>query len=76
MNSNELFLQWFAPQPPPELEVITLHALAYEFRHEVQQRQAFADYCAWYAAIAQEHRADLEKMRRETNFLRFFGQRY
>jgi hypothetical protein len=66
-------LQWLGAQPDsPAQEILEVHALAQEFRQEVQYRDDHEAYCQWYAAAAQQHRAELERMRYEVNFLNFF----
>jgi hypothetical protein len=43
-----------------------------DFYEEVQVRSDFQRYCGWYRSVAEQNRQDLEKMRGEINFFRFF----
>ena len=66
-------LQWLGTQPEsPVQEILEVHALAQEFRQEVHYREEHEAYCQWYAAIAQQHQAELKRMRQEVNFFNFF----
>jgi hypothetical protein len=59
------------PQPQSE-EIFAVHQTTQAFYEEVRVRQAFEQYCDWYDRIAEQHRQDLKKMRRELNLLRWF----
>jgi len=72
MVKRFLFL---APAPPPANATFAAHQLAWEFRHEVQQRQAHQDYCDWYTEAARQHRQELVKMRRDWNLFGWFVRR-
>ncbi|NEO85915.1 MAG: hypothetical protein F6J87_16925 [Spirulina sp. SIO3F2] len=63
------------PAPPPANEVFATHQLAWEFRHEVQQRQAHQDYCDWYAQVARQHQQELVKMQGDWNLFGWFMRR-
>lgn len=56
--------------PPPVADRFATQQLAYEFRQEVQSRQVFQEYCAWYAETAQRHQRELQSMRGD---LKIFG---
>lgn len=48
------------------------YRLTRAFYAEVSDRDSFKSYCQWYAQTAAQNRADLETMRRETNWLAWF----
>ncbi len=68
-------LQSIVPIPDIAPEQFKGHHLAYKFRHEIEQRQAFEDYCRWYEAIAEQNRQELEQMRSEFDLFKWFCRR-
>lgn len=63
------------PTPPPHQENFATHQLAHEFRHEVHSRRRWQEYCQWYRLCAQQHQRELQAMRGEMNFFRWFLRR-
>ncbi|MGD1901228.1 MAG: hypothetical protein ACFB9N_03205 [Geitlerinemataceae cyanobacterium] len=51
------------PQAPQraEDEEIARFQLRRELTYEVDRRQAFAEYCAWYRAVARQHQEELAR---------------
>lgn len=50
------------PQAPQHAdEEIARFQLRRELTYEVDRRQAFADYCAWYRAVARQHQEELAR---------------
>lgn len=61
------------PSPQPKVEEgFASYQTTHEFYQEVQTRSDHERHCAWYYITAQRHRQELQKMRGEFNFLRFF----
>jgi hypothetical protein len=60
---------------PAAVECFAMHQLAVEFRRELEQRQAFRDYCDWYATVAAQHRQELEQMQSDWNLFGWFCRR-
>lgn len=65
----------FEPSSATASEAVELQQVTYEFRREVQHRQAFEDYCQWYYAIAQQHRAELAAMENDIPCFNWFWRR-
>ncbi|MEA5421249.1 hypothetical protein VB712_18655 [Spirulina sp. CCNP1310] len=63
------------PTPPPAVGFFAPHALAQEFRREVEYRQDFQAHCQWYRATAQAHQAELQRLRRDVNLFGWFVRR-
>lgn len=63
---------WNPATPPVIPEPLQGHQLTQAFNREVRQREAFEQYCQWYAATAQQHRDELHRLRNEFNLLRWF----
>jgi hypothetical protein len=64
--------------PPPETEaqeILQSHYAAYEFYREVRYREAFEQYCQWYAETAAENQRDLAQMQRELNLFGWLNRR-
>ena len=61
--------------PPPEAEILAVYQTTRRFYQEVEGREEFDRYCAWYRAVAEQHQRELQKMRRDCNLLRYFGRR-
>lgn len=71
--ADRYHLPWFAPDPVSPIQaVLEAHALSQEFRREVDYRQSQDAYCQWYAALCQEHQAELNRMRQEANIIGLF----
>ncbi|NJN60150.1 MAG: hypothetical protein HC795_00180 [Coleofasciculaceae cyanobacterium RL_1_1] len=52
------------PQAPQIVdERIARHQLRRELTYEIDRRQAFEAYCAWYRATAQQHQRELARWR-------------
>jgi hypothetical protein len=58
--------------PEPELEILEIHQMAYDFYDEVRHRQAFEQYCQWYYETAANHREEARKMQGDINVLGWF----
>lgn len=64
--------------PPPETEaqaILQSHYAAHEFYREVRYREAFEQYCQWYAETAAANQRDLTQMQRELNLLGWLNRR-
>jgi hypothetical protein len=64
--------------PPPETEaqaILQSHDAAYEFYREVRYREAFEQYCRWYAETAAANQRDLAQMQREINLFGWLNPR-
>lgn len=68
-------IHFLVPAPPPADATFAAHQLAWAFSHEVQQRQAHQDHCAWYAKVARQHQQELVKMRGDWNVFSWFVRR-
>ncbi|MEM8641306.1 MAG: hypothetical protein AAGG51_21185 [Cyanobacteria bacterium P01_G01_bin.54] len=66
---------FLVPAPPPVVEGFATHQLAWEFRHEVEQREAHQAYCDWYDQVARQHQEELERLRGDWNLLGWFVRR-
>ncbi|TAF51661.1 MAG: hypothetical protein EAZ61_10070 [Oscillatoriales cyanobacterium] len=56
--------QRIIPQAPQIVdERIARHQLRRELTYEIDRRQAFEAYCAWYRATAQQHQRELARWR-------------
>lgn len=64
--------QHIIPAPPKAADFFATYQIAFEFRRETEYRQELKDYYSWYHTLAQEHQRELEQMRHETNFFRWF----
>ncbi|MBD2022789.1 hypothetical protein H6F43_21635 [Leptolyngbya sp. FACHB-36] len=64
--------RWIAPVPQPEPEVLVVYALTREFHREVEQREAFEQYCQWYRNTAEQNRRELHKLRQDVNVFGWF----
>ena len=58
--------------PNNAYDSLALQQVAYEFRQEVQSREAFENYCHWYYAQAQQNRAELTAMANDIPLLAWF----
>jgi hypothetical protein len=66
-------LQWLNPgSPEPAHIVLEAHQLTRQFYAEVQYREEFDQYCAWYEATAAKHRQELHRMKTDWNLLGWF----
>ncbi|MFZ9740086.1 MAG: hypothetical protein ACO3EZ_19045 [Prochlorotrichaceae cyanobacterium] len=71
--ADRYHLPWLAPDPVSPIQtVLEAHALAQEFRREVDYRQEQEAYCQWYADLCKTHQAELSRMRQEVNLFSFF----
>ncbi|GAB4430686.1 MAG: hypothetical protein D6742_10095 [Cyanobacteria bacterium J069] len=64
--------------PPSESEaqaILQSHYAAYEFHREVRYREAFEQYCQWYAETAAENQRDYAKMQQELNIVGWLNRR-
>lgn len=69
--SNEI--RQIIPSPQGDVqEIFSAAQVTREFYDEVGVREDFQRYCQWYRASCALHRQELEKMRGEFNFFRFF----
>jgi hypothetical protein len=76
MSSQFFQHHHIVPIPEPEAEaVLQTFQLTYEFYDEVRYRDAFEQYCDWYAQLAAEHQQDLEQMRQEVNLFNWLSLR-
>ena len=50
---------------PATPEIFAGQQLAHEFRWEIEQRQAFDDYCRWYEAIARQNQQEAAAMAKD-----------
>lgn len=67
--SDPIFHQQIIPIPQPRVhELLTVYALTYEFRQEVQYREAFEEYCQWCYRMAEQHQREWEAMQKEVSF--------
>jgi len=64
----------FLATPREVLESLELHQMAQTFRLEVEHRDHFDAYCAWYYRVAAENQQDLETMRSELNVRAWFDR--
>ncbi|MBD2578022.1 hypothetical protein [Oscillatoria sp. FACHB-1406] len=64
--------RFILPAPPPPAEWFATHHLAREFRHEIEARQQFQDYCEWYAETAERHQKELRSMRGDIKLFGWF----
>jgi microcompartment protein CcmL/EutN len=70
---SEFLSREIVPLPQPDvIEVLETHQTSYEFYQEVRYRDALEEYCQWYAAVAEQHRRELETMRQEINIMSWF----
>lgn len=69
---SDFFTREIIPLPQSDIETLDRYQTTHEFYEEVKYRQAFDDYCQWYYAVAEQHRRELETMRREINFMSWF----
>lgn len=70
-------LRWIAPTPPdPEIEILEVHQVAFEFHAEVRHREAFERYCQWYAQVSQQHQQEHLKLQRDWNLMGWFTPRH
>lgn len=60
---------------PPQLDHLKGHQVSHKFHQELQYRQELARHCHWYERTAQQHRQELQKMRRDINILGWFNGR-
>lgn len=66
-------LRWLAPIPPePKQDALEVHQFTRQFYQEVQHREAFERYCHWYAATAESHRQEHQKLQNDFNFFGWF----
>ncbi len=56
-------------------EIFAGQQLAQQFRWEVDQRQAFDDYCRWYEAIALQNQQEMTSMANDLDVLSWFRWR-
>jgi hypothetical protein len=66
------FFQRIVPLSSAEAEILEIYQDTYEFYQEVRSRQALEEYSQWYYAVAEQHRQDLETMRKEINVMGWF----
>jgi hypothetical protein len=64
-------LQFLNPGTP-ELETLELQQIAYDFRREVEHREAFEQHCQWYRDAAAYHQKELLQMQTEVNLFGWF----
>lgn len=65
----------FDPSPVTADEAIERQQVSYEFRQEVQHRQAFEAYCQWYYATAEKHQTELAAMENDVPLFSWFWRR-
>ncbi|PSB04723.1 hypothetical protein C7B64_02565 [Merismopedia glauca CCAP 1448/3] len=63
------------PVLPPRVSIFASYQVAYEFRREVEYRQALDDYCQWYRQAAEAHQQEFQKLKRDINIVGWFNQR-
>ncbi len=64
--------------PPPETEaqaILQSHDAAYKFYREVRYREAFEQYCQWYAEASAANQRDLAQMQQELNLFGWLNRR-
>jgi len=60
---------------PATPEIFAGQQLAHAFRWEIDQRQAFEDYCRWYAAIARQNQQEAASMANDIDIRAWFRWR-
>jgi hypothetical protein len=65
-------LRHIIPVLPPRSSIFASYQIAYEFRREVESRQAFEEYCQWYRQTAEAHQQELAKLKGDLNILGWF----
>lgn len=53
----------------PSRDPLALQQIAYEFRQEIQYREAFEAYCQWYYEQAKQHQAEYAQMKHDIPLL-------
>ena len=61
---------------PATPEIFAGQQLAHEFRWEIDQRQAFEDYCRWYEAIALQNQQEAASMANDLDVRSWFRWRH
>jgi hypothetical protein len=73
---SDPFHQQIVPIPQPEAgDVLTAYRVTYEFYEEVRFRAAFEQHCQWYQQVAEQHRQELDEMRKDINLFGWFNGR-
>lgn len=67
--------RWFLPSLRIEPEIFEVYRATHQFYHEVQSRETHDRYCEWYAAVSDQHRRELEKMRGDVNVFSWFRRK-
>lgn len=71
-----IFYRRILPLPESEAQaILQSHYAAYEFYREVRHREAFEQYCQWYAETAAANQRDLVQMQRELNLFGWLSRR-
>lgn len=65
-------LRAIVPQRPSD-QAFEQYQVTAAFYREVEQRQDFAEYCAWYTEVAQAHQRELVQLKREVNLFVWLG---
>jgi len=74
--SEPIFYRCILPLPETEAQaLLQSHDAAYEFYREVRYREAFEQYCRWYAETAAANQRDLAQMQREINLFGWLNPR-
>ena len=74
--SEPIFYRCILPLPETEAQaILQSHDAAYEFYREVRYREAFEQYCRWYAETAAANQRDLAQMQREINLFGWLNPR-
>ena len=60
---------------PATPDIFAGQQLAHEFRWELDQRQAFDDYCRWYEAIALQNQQEVASMANDIDIRSWFRWR-
>ncbi|MEM6255693.1 MAG: hypothetical protein AAF821_22495 [Cyanobacteria bacterium P01_D01_bin.156] len=60
--------------PNDSHNLLALHQVAYDFRQEVNYREAFEEHCQWYYAQAQKHQAELASMEKDISLFAWFSR--
>jgi hypothetical protein len=69
---SQPFPQHIVPLPQGDADALLMaHQLSFEFYEEVRFRAEFEEYCQWYQQVAEQHRRELESMRRDINLRRW-----
>ncbi|HEY9736787.1 MAG TPA: hypothetical protein V6D06_10910 [Trichocoleus sp.] len=53
-------------------EILQVHQMAQDFRREVEQREQFEAYCAWYNHVSLQNQLDWAAMQKEAQLLDWF----